>query len=526
MRIRISKPSKWVHILKLCIVLVPIIFVSVFATTLIQKFEALSAFTQEYEPDPSSFIDGNYTRFAEMAEYYDSRFEQFHIPLNMSTDTVFTDNSCTIVDYYRYSDNTGQWTGLAITGWVYKYLAGIRENNNTMKTDSLRVIRKLFHGMSMQLAVPNGGLGSEYGGILARGWADPAFRNISEFYFQDTNNSINNDKYTQHHNGTGIYSNFRWRGYTSLDEYSGFLGGLSFVYKYVQEPDIQAMAKLMIDQVAHNFLETNWLGLDWHGGLSGVSMKSRFFQSGAWAALVLKLGALAFPEKYSQIYYHYVIEELYGRWSVMGSKIEVVANYYAFAFSYHVCFALLMLETDPQLRGLYYKRFNDTIFSYTDNHRNPFYNMILLILNDEPGVNSILERDVEDQLMRYDCEYHFPDRRLGHKNAALDSSYVPTNAITELNDFLDNNWLGWLYRPFFFEIERDDVFYTKPLTAEFMPGDIFIWEENPFEDYTDELDDINPTYEYAGFSFTIVYWMARGAGYFPASGVRTSGVKI
>ncbi|TFG20330.1 MAG: hypothetical protein EU530_03465 [Promethearchaeota archaeon] len=525
MRIRKHKPRKWVQIIKVCVVTLPIILVSLFAVDVKRKFNDLAAFTQEYEPDPSSFINGNYTRFAEMAEYYDSRFEEFHMPLNMSTDTVFTDNSCTTVDYYQYSDNTGQWTGLAITAWVYKYLTAIRENDLSMKTDSLRVIRKLFHGMSMQLAVPNGGLGSEYGGILARGWADPALRNISEFYFQDTNLN-NDDRYTQHHNGTGPYSNFRWRGYTSLDEYSGFLGGLSFVYKYVQEPDIQATAKLMIDQVAHNFLETSWLGIDWHGGLTGVSMKVRFFQSGAWAALVLKLGALAFPEKYNQIYYHYVVEELFGQWATMGSQIEVVANYYAFAFSYHVCFALLMLETDPQLRTLYYKEFDESIFSFTDNHRNPFYNMILLILNDLPGENPILERDVEDQLMRYDCEYHFPDRRLGHKNSSLDSSYVPVVAINELNDFLDNNWLGWLYRPFYFEIERDDVFFSKPQTVEFMPGDIFIWEENPFEDYTDELGDINARYEYAGFSFTIVYWMARGAGYFPASGVRSTGVEI
>ena len=64
------------------------------------------------------------------------------------------------------------------------------------------------------------------------------------------------------------------------------------------------------------------------------------------------------------------------------------------------------------------------------------------------------------------------------------------------------------------------MFFNKPQTVEYMSGDIFVWEENPFEDYTDELGNINPCYEFAGFSFTLVYWMARGAGYFPASGVR------
>jgi hypothetical protein len=484
-----------------------------------RKFNELASFTQDYVPDPQNFIGGNYSLFTDMAQFYDERFEDFHIPMNMSTDTVFTDNSCTIVDYYAYSDNTGQWTGLAITGWVFKYLAAIRENNNTLKADSIRVIRKLFHGMSMQLAVPNGGLGSEYGGILARGWADPAYRNISEFYFQDTNLD-NDDRYSQHHNGTGPYSNFRWRGYTSLDEYSGFLSGLSFVFKYVQEPDVQETAKLMIDQVAHNFLQTNWLGIDWHGGLTGVSMKSRFFQGGAWAALVLKLGALAFPEKYGQIYYHYAIEELYGRlWAAESSPIEVVANYYAFAFSYHICFALLTLEEDPQLWSIYYNQFDQSLFSYTNNHRNPFYNVILLTLNYAPGENPILERDIEDQLMRYKYN-HFPDRKLGHFDVNSNPNYTKAENINELNNFLNNYWLGWLYRPFFFEIERDEVFYNQPLTAEYMPGDIFLWEENPFEDYSDELGNVHLNYEYAGFSFTIVYWIARGMGYFPASGVR------
>ncbi|MHA1619022.1 MAG: hypothetical protein ACTSVZ_07030, partial [Promethearchaeota archaeon] len=144
-----------------------------------------------------------------------------------------------------------------------------------------------------------------------------------------------------------------------------------------------------------------------------------------------------------------------------------------------------------------------------------FYNVVQLAINYEPGQNTILERDIEDQLMRYDCEYHFPDRKFGH--APIPDDYVPIDTIDELFAFFENDPHGSLYRPIFSEVEGDEIFYQKPLTVEYMEGDIFIWEENP---YTPEEPYIDPTYEYAGFSFTVVYWIARAFGFIAESGSR------
>ncbi|MHA1699246.1 MAG: hypothetical protein ACTSWN_10440 [Promethearchaeota archaeon] len=473
----------------------------------IYLYQDLVSFQYEAKPDPSTFVPANYTRMAEMAEYYDSRFEMYHIPLNMSTDTIFSDDNCTQVSRYAFSDNTGQWTGLAITSWVFKYVAAIKEHDDIMKNNSLRVIRKLLHGMSMQLAVPNGGLGSNYSGILARGWAGPEHRGIPgvEWYFSNGGG--------RHHNGTGPYSNYRWRGYTSNDEYSGFYAGLAMVFKYVKEPDVQELVKLMIDQVANYMILTNFLGIDWDGSPTGVHQRAYFFHGGTWTLLLLKLAALALPEKYERYYDHYVSEDFYAMSTAEGGEHETVANYYAHAFGYHISFALLMLEENEPLHSIYLNNFEDSLEKYTKHHRNPFFNMIRLIVHQNTSDVDVdnVKGDIEDILMRYDCPYHFPDRMLGH--ADIPSDYEEISNIDQLNEFLDDDPFGALYEPLFMEVRTQQRYYNKPLTPEYRNGNIFIWEKNPYQYFEPQ---INPRYEFAGFSFSLVYWMGRANGYFPA----------
>jgi hypothetical protein len=469
----------------------------------------LVAFSYANPPDPTTFKSANYSRFAEMAEFYDNRYENYHIPLNMSTDTSFKDVNCTDVNRYHFSDNTGQWTGLAITGWVFKYVTALNERNSTMKNDSLRVIRKLMHGMSMQLIVPNGGLGPNFSGILARGWAGPQHHSMPgvEWYFGDGGG--------RHYNGTGDYSNWRWRAFTSNDEYSGFYSGLALVFKYVQEQDVQHLATLMIDQVLAYMLDTNFLGIDWHGGPTGVRQKPIFFTGGAWAALALKMGAMALPDKYERLYCHYVVENFYAQWATEGGEHETVMNYYAFAFGYHVVMALILLEGEGKLFDLYLSKYHSSLRQFTANHRNPFYNIIELVVTHKPGDNLLLERDVEDILTRYDCEYHFPDRALGHANISDD--YVEVDNVTYLANFLENDSYGPYYAPTFMEVSGNQIYYQKPLTPEYMNGNIFIWEKNP---YSYRPPWVNSKYEFASYSFSCVYWTGRAFGFIAPNGTR------
>jgi len=289
--------------MKVLIFIVPLILLASYVSTAASLFSKMVEFTYAYEPDPDDFLSADYDRLSEMADYYDYRYEKYHIPLNFSTDTIFTDINCTEVSRYGFSDNGAQFTGLSITGWIFKYLAGKRENNPDLIQNASRVIRKLMHGLSMMLAVPNGGIGPNFSGILARGYASPDDRDIAEFYF--------NDGGGRHHNGTGIYSNWRWRGYTSNDEHSGYYSALALALKYVDLPDIQALLRLLIEQLAQHMLRTNFLGLDYHGGPTGVDQKARMFQGGTWALLLLKMAAIVNPNKYERIYYHCASEDFY-----------------------------------------------------------------------------------------------------------------------------------------------------------------------------------------------------------------------
>ncbi|MHA1821080.1 MAG: hypothetical protein ACTSU2_16705 [Promethearchaeota archaeon] len=492
------------------------IFVYIYNISELYK-EALS-FSYNLDPDVDKFRAANYTLMGEMAEFYDDRFEKYHIPLNFSVNTFFADDNCSIVSQYGYTDNGAQWTGLAMTSWVFKYLTAKKEHNTEMENQSIRVIRKLLTGMSMLLAVPNGGLGPNYSGILARGYADPAHRDIAHFFFNDP--PCPND--TRHHNGTGPYSNWRWRGFTSNDEYSGFYSALALVLKFVDIKDIHDLAVLMADQIANYMINTNFLGIDWDGSPTGVNQKAYFLHGGTWVMLLLKAAALAVPEKYEKIYYHYAINEYYALSTSEGGEQETICNYYSLAFGYHIMFALLLLENDTQIHQLILKNFENSLRKYTRFHRNPFYNIIELALNYKPGENVQLERDVEDQLMRY-RDKHFPDRAYGRKNYTQaqnygDDPYSPIENVDKLMDFLRNDPYGYLYMPAFTEVDNSGVFLNRPMTNDYLDGNIFIWEKNPF--FSPSYTYINPRFEFAGFSFPLIYWMGRYFGFFKANGTR------
>ena len=100
------------------------------------------------------------------------------------------------------------------------------------------------------------------------------------------------------------------------------------------------------------------------------------------------------------------------------------------------------------------------MWEFTENHRNAFYNAIYLILNYEANENTILERDVEDQLMRYDLT-HMPDRYNGYLE--IPSDYVPVDNVEILFDFFQNTPYGSIYRPIFSEAKEDKIFFQKPL---------------------------------------------------------------
>ena len=224
-------------------------------------------------PDSDRFLTVNFNRLNEMAEWTDERFVKYHMPNNLSSAVTFKEGTdFTEVEKYHYSDNEALWTGIAYSGWVHKYVSLVKEGKSREEIDKvIKVIENLTSGLAMLMAVPNGGLGSEFPAKLARGYAYPDR--------DDLKNSVLFEEHPRHFYGTdgsGIkggvdYSEYRWRSYTSNDEYGGFYLFLSLALKYMinVSPYIKEIVYKIIDQNTAYMLQTNFLGIHALGAPAG-----------------------------------------------------------------------------------------------------------------------------------------------------------------------------------------------------------------------------------------------------------------
>ncbi len=494
----------------LVMIIVPFTWFAVFGTQVGQGWERITQFQYEGDYDPDAeFLDGNYTRMLEMARVYDDLYQQNHLPLNYCTFCVYTNESAKEVEYYSFSDNGALWTGIGMTAWVFHYLTAVREGNQTDADYSLEVIKRMVHGFSMMMIVPNGGLGPEYPGILARGWAGPQHKDIAPMFFQEN---------VRHFNGTGDYSQWRWRGFTSNDEFGGFYMGLALTLKYIDDPQVQHTVGQIILQLANYMLETNFLGINGPGGPTGVDQKPTFGSGGFWVPLLLKMASIVDPEIYEETYYHWISAEMQYLSASEGNDAETIANYYAYNFAHCVVLSFLLLEgTETNIGKTFYQGYLNSLRAYTYNHRNAWFNAIFLMLeNAQPKEYSIIQRDIEDQLMRLETN-HFPDRHYGIE--PVDKNEEMVTKISEFNQTIyQDNWSD-LYSIPFVEMDFDEVYFKRAQTVEHHYTGYYMWEDCPFENET--VGYYNPRVEAPGLTFTVPYWMMRYMEMIPASGVRT-----
>ena len=98
-------------------------------------------------------------------------------------------------------------------------------------------------------------------------------------------------------NGTGAYSQYRWAGDTSNDEYGGYYMGLALALKYVNDSYVQWTIAQIVDQLCNYMLKTNFLGIQSYGAPTGVDQKPSFFSGGFWISPSFKNGSNMFPSK-------------------------------------------------------------------------------------------------------------------------------------------------------------------------------------------------------------------------------------
>ncbi len=535
MRVRRRQHLKVKNLLITCVVMAPILLGGAYAAVAYGILGDLSSWVYDLEANPDEFYlldEINITQLAQLANRYEERLEQYHLPLNLTVGAEFWASTRELYQYDS-TDNGALWTGYATCAEACRYASlptGLEKN------DSRRVLYRLVNGLANLLRIPNGGLGPEYPGILARYYAPPEKVTDGNFtwMFNEFAEPPLSPNY-KHFNGSGPYSQWRVRLYTSKDELGGYLLGLAALQRFCTDDAwINETARLCIGQLTVNFLKNNWQLMHGDGTPDGVVLNPVLGTGGEWKLLMMRLAANAYPNNtdFERIYTEYASKEMYALNTPQLAPHNNVEPFYAYGFGHCVILGLLLAEHDPTLLTRYTRNYEKS-YQIFQGHRNAFFNAIYLaacqMATDAeprftPTYNVTKVRwDVLDELWRFNVTNWFP----------MDNTYGGddyTVSRAELNATYPQR--GWLakdpkiekWQQFFQESIWGPLFswvpgvlltdrYMKPATAEmFKPVD-FIWGDDPFSEYGGHNRSGAYISESSGTSFTLPYWILRAFNY-------------
>jgi len=516
MRRRPRKGIKKTSYLKVAMILLPFLLGGLYVWGAIYMIDDVTSSFLTKQYDSGTFITVNYAKLADWADKIEYRFEKWHMPANIALSVTFTDNNHNVSSYYHPTDNVALSTGFALATECFRYRAAVNENNTALKANATRCIERLLTGFSMLLAVPNGGIGPEYPGSISRFYWAPD--NAALPGYATITNWMLDENEVRHFNGTGIYSNYRWRGYTSKDEMAGYLFGLGAVIQHCQnETDIWNLAGLLVAQIVEGFIDTNWLVINGDGYPCGSDMKSLLgLTGGEWILSLLRIAKSAYPDgRYDQLYHYFASKDMYMNSVARADALNLIMDYYAWNFEHKTLFNLITLEDDPNLKNFYLNQYINGIYNRMKYTRSPYFNMMYLVFTGEN--NTEIEADVFDQLMRFENNIY-----CRNDNATVRTNLTLNPKIEYYRDFVANNPIGMLYSPLISleigALQPDGKdFYSQPATVDMMytnTGNFY--ERSPFEEISNPIHpNNNGLREGPGNTYTCVYWMGRAYGIIP-----------
>jgi hypothetical protein len=523
MRIQKKKHIKRNSTLITALVLIPIILFAGYFGFYFYIVADLTSYIYEAEPSTDEFYpleDINETELRSIANEFEFLQEEFHIPINISQVVTFNATTGKPIRYHS-DDNGALHTSEALTATCLRYAslpAGAE------KDDALRLIKKMLTGLQMLIEVPNGGLGPDYPGTaIARFYAPPEKRN-------DGNYTWLFDDYFRHFNGTGKYSQWRCRLYTSKDELAGYFMAIAACLKLVDNPYIQNITKLIIGQFTEGMLKSFWQEVSGDGKPNGVHFQ--WPTQGQWKLLVMRMATIAYPEndRYKQIYDYYLFTEKYiTKYPSIGDS-DLIDNYYANYFELCVIFGLMLVEDDQEIIDIYVNNYEESTHPAFKGHRNAFLNAVYLAMckmrsDIEPNYDlDKIAWDVKDQLWRfvefdlcpYDTTFGGQNKTISREEKGGDWLEVDPN-IAKWKNFVDTTALGKMYQWATYGL-MDGIFktrYLKPATVEMSRPNKILWNRNPFtEDGANQYNNNQTITQYHGASFSLPYWMMVYYGYF------------
>jgi hypothetical protein len=540
LRVRSRKNLKKKNAAITCLFLLPLIGFGSFGGFILYILDDLASFTFVMPaPNPGYFHninDINFTHLGVMAENYEIRLEKYHIPTNITQDITFTDSNYDTVQTIHGTDNGNLHIGFSLAAQCLKYKYALDNNNVDDRLNATRMIKKFVTALSYFIAAPNGGLGlipgtnDYYPGTLARFVAAPGQENVQGWMFDPPHN--------RHYNGTGDYSNWRVRLYTSRDEFGGFYLSCASVLKYVN-PNVDDDSRWIVEtirtivtQFIEGMKDTNWLLINGDGTPTGSDINP-VFEGSTWQLGLLRIGATADPDKYSGLYNYVAAKTLAMGGASMGGAMAVMQDYYSNSFGLCVMLALILLEDNPLLQYHYIKNFEQTFYPTVRYHRNSFFNaahLIFMKIIGEHLARSFINEDYSDSDIRHDVldslwrfktsgweegvrNYNLIDRPHSTRSTSLNPDIASMERVdTKVfwRDFFENDPLGPYFSWLDFDIDfsEDSEHYLHPLSVSEYGPHHWVWEHSKLKGQGGSPTG-NGLYEVAPNSFICIYWMCK-----------------
>nr|MDO8083430.1 hypothetical protein [Candidatus Sigynarchaeum springense] len=510
------KGTRWKVLGVLFIIIAP----ASFACYVLSCLESLGQFGSYLGSEPvdyGSLIPADYTKLAGMARGFEYYLERDNFPLNYTLSTIWNRNFTAINDY-AVSFDAAIWTGMTLAMASFKYAVAKRGGNATEIENATRLVRKMADGVSLLLAVPNGGIGPDYPGILAR--------SVSPKHWNSSHPPIDGYPYgsdADHvdvFDGAGPYSDWFWIGYPSIDQYSGIIMGVTTALAIVDDPLVHGLMVLLARQMVEHFKRTNWYLVDGNGRTTGQSLHYMVEHPGYWLLATLFMGTLADPVAYRDLYYHWAIDRGYATFDMLRSDFRMftVFNYFSMNINWVILYAMATFETDAALRGQYQRAMAECLYPLAANHRNAWFNMAYLHVM---GVNdSRIQQDVNDQLMRFGIERipgqpnstRLPERGLNASGNYYRHLVSDTWPRTTFSSWLEANPLFPQQNVNLAALLLDETEYlAKPKTVDQFHSVDFLWQRTPYT-----ASDYSPARRQdSGLAFLLPYWMGRFHGSIP-----------
>lgn len=163
----------------------------------------------------------------------------------------------------------------------------------------------------------------------------------------------------------------------SRDQQVGVFMGLAMAYQNVNDPEVQATAKKLIEDALDNLLRNNWnvvLPPD-----NRIAPTSSYLGDFAKQLAYLRIGKTVNPAKYGPLYDKYAPAAELTWIPTWFSSIDPPEEYYKFNLSHAAFSSLLFLETDPSIRAKAMVGYN-MLWGAIHHHKNAYFDLLHILV--------------------------------------------------------------------------------------------------------------------------------------------------